>query len=231
VDRQQTKQERRRTRREEERHRREEQLRTAKRGRVLTIGVIIALVVISATSLYLWHSSSTNAQISNVPNATNTPSSTTPDNTSANNPAYSPVDNISCDTGEHNVYHVHAHLSLYINGNSVPLRATIGIASDQTCIYWLHTHDSTGVIHVEAPSKNAYTLGTFVHVWGTKFAQLQYPLQLNQTAGWQAYVNGKPYTGDWHTIPLTSHSVITLGYQSPHITPDKIYNWPKDLPQ
>jgi hypothetical protein len=33
-------------------------------------------------------------------------------------------------------------------------------------MYWIHTHDSTGWIHVEAPRKIRATLGQFFDVWG-----------------------------------------------------------------
>ncbi|HEX4207231.1 MAG TPA: hypothetical protein VHZ51_24140 [Ktedonobacteraceae bacterium] len=38
-------------------------------------------------------------------------------------------------------------------------------------------------------------------------------------------MNGKPHQGDFHTIPLNPHALITLAYNSPGITPDTTYNW------
>ena len=41
----------------------------------------------------------------------------------------------------------------------------------------------------------------------------------------QAYVDGKPYKGDFHKIPLKAHTLITLAYNSPNVKPDTTYNW------
>jgi hypothetical protein len=141
------------------------------------------------------------------------------------NAAYQPTDAISCDGGEHSDFHIHAHLSIYINGQAAPVPATIGIAPDQSCIYWLHTHSGDGVIHIEAPKDAALKLGNFFDIWRASFPQLGYPSELNQKVGWTAYVNGKPFSGDFHAIPLQAHTLITLAYNSPGVQPDTSFNW------
>src|SRR6266566_3501100 len=102
---------------------------------------------------------------------------------------------------------------------------TVGIAPDGSCFYWLHTHSNDGVIHIEAPSGRSFTLGNFLDIWGKRFAQLGYPSELDQSDGWQAYINGKPFAGDFHTIPLQAHTLITLAYHSPGVKPDTTYDW------
>jgi hypothetical protein len=32
-------------------------------------------------------------------------------------------------------------------------------------MYWLHTHDDTGKLHVEAPATTAATLADFLEIW------------------------------------------------------------------
>ncbi len=211
----QSKRERRQT--ERQRQREAEQARVARRRRILisVISVIAALIVANITFFVA-------RAMQNQPSQPSAPSSTTASNASS---PYAPVDGIPCESSEQLNYHIHAHLTLYINGNKTALPAEIGIASDNSCIYWLHTHDTTGVIHIEAPSQRSFTLGTFFHIWGQRFQTLQYPSQLDQTQGWQAYVNGKPYNGDFHAIPLDAHAVITLAYNSPGITPDTNFDW------
>jgi hypothetical protein len=107
----------------------------------------------------------------------------------------------------------------------VQIPANIGIASDQSCFYWIHVHDTSGVLHIEAPTQKIYTLGNFLNIWNTAFSQMNYPVQLATSAGWTVYVNGKSYTGDFGNIPLNAHTLITMGYNSPNITPDITYNW------
>ncbi len=141
------------------------------------------------------------------------------------NASYPPVDSIYCDSLEQLAYHIHAHLSIYINGTLSPIPQNMGIASDGSCYYWLHTHDTTGVIHIESPTQKDYTLGNFFDEWSANFSSLGYPSQLALTTGWQIWVDGKPYTGDFHNIPLTSHKLITMAYNSPGVKPDTTYAW------
>src|SRR5918912_1370095 len=85
---------------------------------------------------------------------------------------------------------------------------------------------STGFIHIEAPKDQNFKLGNFIHIWGKQFSQLNYQVELDQTDGWQAFVDGKPYSGDFHNMVLKSHMVITLAYRSTDIHPDTTYPWP-----
>ena len=133
------------------------------------------------------------------------------------------VDTVSCNSSEQLAYHIHAHLSIYIDGKLVPVSQYIGITS--SCYYWLHTHDTSGIIHIERPTQKTYMLGNFLDLWKQQFSQLQYPTPLDQSSGWQAYVNGKPYSGAFRTIPLNAHTLITLAYKSPGIKPDTVFNW------
>src|SRR3989304_3495456 len=49
-------------------------------------------------------------------------------------------------------------------GEPVPVPEATGIRDN--CIFWLHTHDSTGLLHIEAPEQRAFTLGQFFAIWG-----------------------------------------------------------------
>jgi len=141
------------------------------------------------------------------------------------NAAYPPVDSISCQSTEQGGTHIHAHVTMYVNGTKTPIPANVGIAPDSSCLYWLHTHDDSGVIHIEAPEGVSATFGNFLDIWGQRFQQVGYPSQLSDATGWQVYVNGKPFRGNFHTIPLQSHTLITLAYHSPGIQPDTTYTW------
>lgn len=215
--RQPTKHERRRDRREEQRRLEEERRKHAARNRTfLWVGTIVVLLVIVGAVIYFNSASkSSSAQTLSAPEFAQYPN----------------IDNkVGCDQQEHNDFHVHAHVSIYINGTLATVPANTGIAADQssgnvTCFYWLHTHDTSGVIHIEAPGQNDFVLGNFLDVWSQEFSQLGYPTQLGSSSGWTAYVNGKPYTGDFRSIPLQAHNLITLAYNSPGVKPDTTYNW------
>src|SRR5947209_789939 len=74
------------------------------------------------------------------------------------------VDGIKCETAEQLAYHIHSHLAIFVNGAERVVPAGVGI-DDSTCIYWLHTHDESGVLHVESPDSRVFTLGNFFAVW------------------------------------------------------------------
>ena len=63
--------------------------------------------------------------------------------------------------------HIHTELTVMVNGAPMVVPAFIGIDQEANKIAALHTHDATGLIHVESPEKNAkYTLEQFLTVWG-----------------------------------------------------------------
>src|SRR5712692_6653828 len=204
MSKQTTRQLTRRERRREEQQRREEERRRAARTKRITTISIIAVGVLAVVVLVYF-----------LIVQRQTPA----------NAAYLPIDTVSCDNGEHGDFHIHAHVTIYIDGKVAAIPANVGIAPDGSCLYWLHTHSSDGVIHIEAPSGFSITLKNFLDIWEGRFPQLGYPGQLDQTDGWQVYVNGKPFKGDFHRIPLQAHTLITLAYNSPGVQPDTNFNW------
>lgn len=131
------------------------------------------------------------------------------------------VDGVSAQTQEQVAYHIHAHLAIYVNGVQKAVPAGIGIVKPWSVqgsgdsmfidggkqIYYLHTHDSSGVLHVESPTTKTYTLGQI-------FAEWNQPLSSSQVGPASGtvivYVNGQKYTGDPSKIELTPHEVIQL---------------------
>jgi len=153
------------------------------------------------------------------------------------NALHPPINGVSCDSREQNAYHIHIHLTIYLNGNPTPIPAGIGIPSDGTCFYWMHTHTSDGIIHIEDPAKlHNLALDDFLAIWRDGFAKLNFPPQINQHTGWKIYVNGKPFAGVVTSplnteVPLASHDLVTLEYGTPNPPPDTIFVFPPGLPK
>ncbi|MGH2519937.1 MAG: hypothetical protein ACRDF8_09060, partial [Chloroflexota bacterium] len=118
-----------------------------------------------------------------------------------------PIDGIPCGTMEQVAYHVHAHLAVYVNGKQRLVPEGIGIALPRvtqsstegpfvvsgSCFYWLHTHTNDGIIHIESPAQQPFTLGQFFDIWGQALSTTQ----VGPAAGpVHAYMNGAPFTGD-----------------------------------
>jgi hypothetical protein len=135
------------------------------------------------------------------------------------------VDGITCGPSEQLVYHIHAHLAVFKSGQAYTLPAGVGIpgshalntnqgpiASGGSCIYWLHTHTTDGVIHIESPIKNIYTLGNFFDEWRQPLSSKQVGTLSGPVT---AIVNGKPWKKDPRAIPLLPHADIQLQIGEP----------------
>lgn len=135
----------------------------------------------------------------------------------SNRTGSSTIDGIPCETSEHTeatAKHIHMHLDIYLKGSLVNLPANEGISQTNQCLYWIHTHDATGVIHLEAPARAAsrtFTLGDAFDVWGLKLDSQQVgTLAVPKDGSLVAFINGKPYTGNPRSIPLIAHDEIAL---------------------
>jgi hypothetical protein len=199
-------------RREEQRRREVEKQRAVQKKRFTILGGIVAAVLVLSVVGYFVYTGYVHPSHNSVTSATPVPTIVNPD--------YPPVDNVYCDTLEQTASHYHVLLSIYINGKSVPVASQVGIAPDVSCYYWLHTHDSSGIVHIEAPANRTF-------IWGQRFSTLQYPAQLDQPGGpgWQIYVDGKLVGGDFHNIVLKSHEFITIAYNTPNVKPITTYAW------
>ena len=134
-----------------------------------------------------------------------------------------PIDNIKCESMEGSMFHIHAKLAIFINGQNYTLPALIGITDN--CFYWMHTHDETGIIHIEAPFQKTFTLGEFFDIWKQKLSNNQV---LNYTADsnhpLNVYINGTkvPNGTDFRNIDIHAHDVIAIVYgKPPNIIPAK----------
>jgi hypothetical protein len=114
--------------------------------------------------------------------------------------------------GGSEVFHHHALLHIYANGLLVPLAANVGLEPVKHLESSLHTHDHSGIIHMEAPHPFNFTLGDFFAVWGVKFG----PAQLGGLTGYGGdrlhfYLNGRPLTNPAAHV-LKNNDSIVIGY-------------------
>jgi hypothetical protein len=138
------------------------------------------------------------------------------------------VDGVKCAPVEQLAYHIHAHLQVYVDGRPRSLPGAIGLLGpvpQQTpvgpfygavqCYYWLHTHASDGVIHIESPTVRIYTLANFFDEW-------RQPLSADRVATARgkvtAFLNGTPWTKSPRTIPLGPHALVQLDVGSPVVS-------------
>ena len=176
----------------------------------IVAGIAIVLVLAAAGSLFFYRSQSSAGQ-----NPTPVPASV----------AGRAIDGIQCNTTEHLTYHVHAHLSILKKGKPVTVPANIGINFNKSCLYWLHTHDTSGVLHVEAPRVIRPTLGNFFDVWGAPLSSTRVAnLRVKSPRDMRVYLDGKLYSRSPRTVILRDKTDITIEIGRPFTHP-KPYHW------
>ena len=114
------------------------------------------------------------------------------------------------------VEHIHVHLDVVADGRKVGVPADIGIDTVHPAISPLHTHDDTGVIHIESPVKRQFSLGEFFSEWGVSLSADNIGgLRATDGKTVRVYVNGRPRTGDPASIVFNQHDEIALIYGPP----------------
>jgi len=111
------------------------------------------------------------------------------------------------------VLHIHQHLDLYLNGKHVAVPANVGIGGGYSFFSPLHTHDRTGILHVESRTQTVYTLRQFFGVWGVRLsAQCIGDYCAGRGRTLEAFVDGERVTVDPARIPLRRHDEIVLAF-------------------
>ena len=128
--------------------------------------------------------------------------------------------------------HNHIHMDIRVTGYTVQVPEKIGLGTDAESP--LHTHDATGIVHVESASASfAPNLGEIFDIWGLSFSK-------DNIGGYKThddqkllvYVNGKQYSGDPRLIPLSQHDQYLVFYGTDIQIPDVIpssYTFPQGL--
>ncbi|HEY4867230.1 MAG TPA: hypothetical protein VIK45_17150 [Candidatus Dormibacteraeota bacterium] len=133
---------------------------------------------------------------------------------------------VGCDTAGQAAVHYHAHLDLFYEGRRVPVPAHVGMTAK--CVYWLHTEQPTGILHIAAPASartRLFTMGDFFTIWGE-------PLSAAQVAGMYAgpgrqvkvWQDGRPYSGVLPGLVLRPHTQVVIEVGPPFVSPPA-YDW------
>jgi hypothetical protein len=110
--------------------------------------------------------------------------------------------------------HFHTHLDVIVDGRPVVVPAGLGIAPSGNAMSELHTHDTSGVLHIEAPSiGRRYVLGQLFTEWNVRLDAADLgELRTGGGRTLRAYVDGRSFSGDPAGIELTPHREIALVY-------------------
>jgi len=124
---------------------------------------------------------------------------------------------------EGTVIHIHQHLDVYVNGKKVAVPALIGIDTSGGYLTELHTHDTSGVVHVESATKRSYILGQFFGEWGVKLTSNCLGSYCGHLKWW---VNGKRMVGNPAQLVLKAHQEIVIAAGKPPFIVPKSYKFP-----
>jgi len=123
------------------------------------------------------------------------------------------------------ILHHHVRLFVYVNGQPVTVPANIGLS--QQAASPLHTHDTTGTVHVESADPTFEpVLGQFFDVWGVYLTKDC--LGGSCASGdnqLRIFVDGKEWGGNPTQVPLNDLTAIVVAFgtadQLPNPMPDK----------
>jgi hypothetical protein len=100
----------------------------------------------------------------------------------------------------------------------------------------MHTHDDSGIIHIESPEVRTFTLGEFFDIWNKKFNNNQLFDNVvgegssnNNTLS--VYINGIRVSNevDYREVKINAHDEIAIVYGKPPDSIPSSYPFPKGL--
>jgi hypothetical protein len=131
--------------------------------------------------------------------------------------------------------HYHAHLDIEVNGKRVTVPQAIGFVARGNAIVGLtplHTHDNSGIIHIENSVPAKFVLGQVFVEWGIRFdRRCLGPYCTGNGKVLAVFVDGKRLNGDPTRLVLRRHQEIAIEYgkASRLPTPPSSYAFPPSL--
>ncbi|MBV9291063.1 MAG: hypothetical protein JO222_01340 [Frankiales bacterium] len=112
--------------------------------------------------------------------------------------------------------HYHAHLDINVDGSAVVVPQYLGYVAKGNSIVGLaplHTHDNSGVIHIENSVPADFILGQLFVEWGVKFTSTCLgPYCTGHGKELAVFVNGHRYAGDPTRLVLRRHQEIAIEF-------------------
>jgi len=127
----------------------------------------------------------------------------------------SAIGNFNCILNPPQTFEFYAHISIIQNNEPLAIPGDLGASpqGNTHCFYTVHTHDSSGKVHVTPTAAGTFTLGDFFTIWKQPFTSSNVagisglPVEVFITDG---TTTTKVDEADWNTIELKSHREITI---------------------
>lgn len=145
------------------------------------------------------------------------------------------------------IFHVHAHLDVFVNGEPVDIPAAIGIditdpgvqsgevggapayggieVCEAPCISPVHTHDNTGIVHTESAENRLNLLGQLFTEWDVRLDEECVGGYCRPDASIAVYVDGELYEENPADIELEDLRQITIVIGTPPADVPSSYDW------
>jgi hypothetical protein len=120
--------------------------------------------------------------------------------------------------------HTHQHLDVFVDGRRVSVPAGIGINVAEHFISPIHTHDASGVIHVESPTVRTFSLAELFGVWGVRLTKNCLGGRC-RAGGLRVFVNGRQ-VADPNRALLGWHDEIVVAFGPPPKPLPSSYSFP-----
>ena len=118
---------------------------------------------------------------------------------------------LTCTTDMATQFHIHPNLEIIINGQKQEIPTDVGINAG--CMNSLHTHDNSGIIHVESPEKRDFNLADFFAVWNKIYNKDQiFDYKTDDTHIIRQTINGQEVQ-DYENTILRDNDKITIYYE------------------
>lgn len=107
--------------------------------------------------------------------------------------------------------HYHAHLDVVVDGKAVSVPGGIGIDEARQQLSALHTHDASGIVHIESGADIPYTLGQLFIEWGQPLTSRAVgPVTVPVKKAVKVFVNGTTVDGSPADVRFHSHDEIVV---------------------
>jgi hypothetical protein len=118
-------------------------------------------------------------------------------------------------------FHTHALIHIYNDGLLVEVARNIGIDPKTKAYSSVHTHDTSGIVHMESEKPFKFTLGDFFAIWGVPFGSKSLgSLKNDGDKQVRVYVNGKRIQNPAQYV-MRDNDNISIGYGTDGSFPHK----------
>jgi hypothetical protein len=112
--------------------------------------------------------------------------------------------------------HIHAEVQIYLDGVPLVIPANVGVFG--LAAYPLHTHDFSGLMHVESVDVRQYYVGDFFAIWNTTVLGHADLAALGAAPYLTVTQNGATSVG-FGLVPIHDHDIIVVDALSANPTP------------